>query len=34
MAPRSLKYRLIGAAIISIVSALLLYWIGLSSTFE
>jgi signal transduction histidine kinase len=34
MAPRSLKYRLIGAALISIASALLLYWIGLSSTFE
>ncbi|MGB0084828.1 MAG: HAMP domain-containing sensor histidine kinase [Rhodomicrobiaceae bacterium] len=34
MAPRSLKYRLIGAALISITSALLLYWIGLSSTFE
>ncbi len=34
MAPRSLKYRLIGAALVSIVSALALYWIGLSSIFE
>lgn len=34
MARRSLKTRLIGAAAISIASALLLYWIGLSATFE
>jgi signal transduction histidine kinase len=34
MAPRSLQFRLISAALISITSALLLYWIGLSSTFE
>ena len=34
MARHSLKYRLTGAAIISTASALLLYWIGLSATFE
>ncbi len=34
MARRSLKYRLLGAALVSIASALVLYWIGLASIFE